>query len=146
MWCKFKDASGKWVFQGAFQYPSVSGKKKKRSNFLFVVFYNHSGLHCSSHQHTLFLLIKTPTSADCKSLHLWRDLRLELHTLKWKLLNSATFFFTKEWRPFSKHPLSRFLQSHLITHDVKWQCITTVFGSLGRFLLLATRVMRAGEG
>lgn len=97
IWWKFKDASGKWLFQGAF--PSDSDKEKK-FNFLFVVcqpFQTHTALHTSY----IIFLIETSTSVNSKWLCLWRDLCLQLYTLNWKLLNSVTLSFPKEWKPFS---------------------------------------------
>lgn len=99
IWWKSKDASEKWLFQGAFQHPSDSGKKKK-FNFLFVVcqvFQAHAELHTSY----VIFLIETSAPVNSKSLCLWRDLCLQLHKLNWKCLNSVTLLFPKEWKPFS---------------------------------------------
>lgn len=34
IWWKFKDASEKWLFQGAFQHPSDSEEKKSSTSYL----------------------------------------------------------------------------------------------------------------
>lgn len=147
IWWKFKDASGKWLFQGAFQHPSDSEKKKK-VQLLICIPSNHSGPRCTSHQCTLFFWLKhqllwTPSHyvsggiCACNCIHWTGNFWIQSHCSSQRCGSLLQTSFVEVFKPPYK------------TWCKKTACAMTVFESCSRFLWVPSvgqpGVLRAGE-
>lgn len=111
----------------------IQRKKKKKPNFLFVVFYNHSGFCCSSHQCTLFFQIKTWTSANCNhyvsegfcarsGIHWNEDYSVQPRSSSQR---SGSLFQTSFVSIFTRPPHNAWCKMTV------WRCLAAGVGSLG---------------